>query len=496
MSIVSLVGAGPGDLSLISLKALDRIKRADVIVYDNLIAKSILNEAKLEAKLIYAGKEANNHYLKQNEINDLLIKLSKEYEFVLRLKGGDPYVFGRGGEEVEALKRENIKYEVISGITSPIAALASAGIPISHRNYASSFHIITGQESKNETNKLDYSILAKLDGSLVFMMSLNNAKTIVDKLIKFGKPKNTLLSIISRGTYMDEERYDFTLESLKEKLEKDEDFTKRIKKPALMVVGAVAGLDFRIDKEQKVKTKNILITGTRQLAKKLSKELEKVGANAINLSLIETIREKEESFKYYIDNINKYTYVIFTSPNGVDCFFDYIIEKDIDIRKLAGLKFAVIGMGTAATLKERGIIADFIPSKFTGECLATELIPNLTGDDKLVLFRAKEAGQEIIEVFKKFYIDYVDVPLYKTIVDFRRKDEFNRILEDIDYICITSGSGAKAIVEMIEDKSSLKDKLISIGPSTSGICKKYGLDIYYIAKEYSVEGIAKLVAKL
>lgn len=496
MSKVSLVGAGPGDVSLLSLRALEEIKKADVIVYDKLIPDSLLNEAKLNARLIYAGKEASKHYLKQEEINKLLIKLAKEYELVVRLKGGDPYVFGRGGEEAQALQDAGIEYELISGISSPIAAPASLGIPLSHRDYASSFHIITGQERKNGEPKLDYDLLAKLDGTYVFMMSLNNIKTIVDKLLLFGKDANTPLSIISRGTYIDKQRYDFSLGNLAKILEKDEKaFISSIKRPALMVLGEVASLNLRYNRQVSQK-KTLLVIGTRQFCKKISAEAKNRDVNIIKLSLIETIIEEEKSFSSYIRNIGQYSYIVFTSPNGVDCFFEYIKAKKIDIRSLAHLKFAVIGSGTKESLANRGIVADFMPSKFSGAYLATELVSRLKSSDKLVLFRAKESNNDIVDILKENNISYDDVALYKTIIDYRRRDELNKLIRDFDYICISSGTAARALSILLEDRKKLKDKIISIGPSTSAICKKYNLDVYKTAKEYSAKGILDVIENL
>lgn len=499
MSVVSLVGAGPGDMGLISLKALDRVKKADVIVYDNLIPFNLLNEARLSAKLIYVGKKAGEDYLKQEEINKLLADLSKEYENIVRLKGGDPYVFGRGAEEALYLMNEGVDFELVSGVSSAVSAPASVGIPVTDRKYASSFHVITGHEADNkEKSSLEYEYLAKLKGTLVFMMGLGKLRNIVESLLNFGKKRSCPVSIVSKGSLEDKKRHDFTLGQLQEGFESGSpDFKKKIEnieRPAVIVVGEAASLRLMKDEDKKLLTgKKILITGTRQMCQKMLPEIKKEGAEGLCLSLIETVLRQKQYFEEYINNISDYTHIVFTSSNGVDAFFSYLKNRGTDIRKIAGLKFAVIGKGTAQSLAKHGIIADIVPDVFTGEKLGYELLKTLKKTDRVVLFRARQAGKEIIELLENKGIDHSDVALYETIKDYRRKDELNRIIDSVDYITVTSGLGAEALYEMTDDRDKLKDKIISIGPVTSEVCKKSGLKVYKTAKEFTVEGMLESI---
>ncbi len=495
MGKLSLVGAGPGDMGLLTQKAIERVREADVIVYDHLIPASLLNEAKLEAKLIYAGKRAGNHHLRQEEINALLVKLTEEYASVVRLKGGDPYVFGRGGEEVQAMEEAGLAYEVVSGISSPIAALAYAGIPITHRDYASSFHVVTGHAREDKT--VDYRKFALSGGTLVFMMSLGNIAKIIGDLREGGLSGESAVSIISCGSMDTQSRYDFTLDSLAALLKRDKERIYGIPMPALLVVGEVAKLHFSWflkDKCQKpLFQKKILITGTRQMCRKLVPEIEKAGGSPICLSLIETRLRDEGCFAGYIENLRAYSHIIFTSSNGVDAFFGYLRQADIDQRNLSHIRFAVIGTGTAESLKKHGYRADFVPGVFTGKALAKDLLPHLHAQDKLILFRAREAGQEIIDTLEEHHIAYDDVGLYETWIDERRKEELNRLLEETDYVTVASGSAAKALVRLLEDKKKMGDKLISIGPVSTGICQSYGLKVRKTAKTFDAKGLVEAI---
>lgn len=495
MSLVSLVGAGPGLASLVSIKALDRIKKADVILFDNLIPLSLLNEARLECELIYVGKNASKHSLNQEEINKLLVELSKKYEYIIRLKGGDPYIFARGAEEAIYLKNNNVNFEIISGITSAIAAPASLGIPITYRNLNSSFYVVTATESSDRSfNRIDYELLSRLDTTLIFMMSIFNIDKIVEGLLKAGKNPESFVSIISRGTYADQKRYNFTLASLNDILKNNINFCDKIKRPALLIVGDVAGLDLQaIDENTRLINKRILIPGTRQFCKKLSKKLEEKNIESINLSIIECIRENEEKFSLYIDKITNYTHIIFTSSNGVKHFFEYIKEKEIDLRCLLKLKFIVIGPGTEEALKKYGIIADFVPSKYTTYDLANEIIKNIDKSSKLILFRSSDSAKDILKIFSENSISYTDVSLYRTIVDYRRRDILNKAVNEADYIVVSSASCIKALDILIQDKKKLEKKLISIGCITTKACNELGYDVLKTAQKYSIDGIIEVL---
>lgn len=500
---VSLIGVGPGDIELISLKALDRIKDAKVIVYDNLIPAGILNYANLDAELIYAGKMDSRHHLTQDEINELLYIKSSEKERVVRLKGGDSYIFGRGAEEVEFLNKRGIEVEVISGVSSFYSAASSLGIPITHRDLASSFHVFTGHEKEGKISYLDYELIARLNGTLVFMMSVNNIDKIVNNLVKYGKNLDTGLSIISRGTRFDEERYDFTLKELLYIFEnKSFDFTK-IKKPALMIVGDVTKFDLRskkkfIRRDNKLFGKKVLLTGTRNFCDKLSKELKILDFEPIALSLIEVIARKNDEISNYIYNIKNFTHIIFTSSNGVEIFFSYIKNINFDIRNLMNLKFVVLGKGTEQSLKKYGIFADFKSSTYNVESLAKNLLNELDLDSRVLIFRASLGDKVLNKIFSKNNIEHKDIALYDTKIDYRRKDELKRIIKEIDYIVVASSSVVDALNEFLDESEIelLDKKIISIGEYTTKKLEKNGFNVLFTSKESSIEGIVSGISKI
>lgn len=495
---VSLVGAGPGDLGLITDKGLNCIRRADAIVYDSLISPSILNEAKLSAELIYAGKRASRHHMKQKDISELLVKKAKEGKYTVRLKGGDPYIFGRGQEEVRELILEGIEYEIVSGVSSAYSVPAYAGISVTDRELSSSVHIITGREkSGKEGNTERYKNFAECEGTLVFLMGLGKLKEITEKLISYGKPAATPISVIFDGTRVSQRVIIGNLYNICEKLRK-----VYIEAPALIVIGKVVEHSRKYDwfikayKDKELFGKRILFTGSRQLIKSCKETFDESGADCIYMSLIETVREENELYISSIDNIEKYNWVIFTSPNGIKHFFEDIRSRSgLDIRRLFGLKFAVIGEGSKKKLLEYGIRADFMPEKFTGKHLAEQILKRLDKDDRVLIIRAKESSQDIPEVFSRNNINFTDTYIYKTIIDYRRKDELLRNIASTDYIVVASPSAARAVNEFIEDKKSLENKIVSIGPVTTRYCEEIGLKVLITAKIYTMEGIRDAIVE-
>ena len=395
--MVSLVGAGPGKRDYLSIEALRCIKKADVIVYDALISPSILNEAKMDAELIYVGKRADTIYKKQPEINELLVNLALSGKYVVRLKGGDPFIFGRGGEEALALKKAGISYEIVSGISSSYSVPASAGIPVTHRGAASSVHIITGHEHPAKPSEaLDFSVIAKEEGTLVFLMGLRSLGNICEKLIKNGKNEETPVAVISKGMTAKQRTVYGNLLTIKDKVRKN-----NIEAPAIIVVGDVVGVgkqicEWQSKNEKKVLSgKRILVTGSRNMADSLEKEFEQYGGETIAISLVETIPDYSDCDDIF-NNLEKYSWFIFTSANGVNIFFDRLRDLRVDIRKLANARFAVVGTSTKKALGKYGLYADFIPSKFTSKILAEELSKELTDKDKILIVRGKQ-GKKFIE---------------------------------------------------------------------------------------------------
>lgn len=491
--MVSLVGAGPGKRDYLSIEALRCIKKADVIVYDALISPSILNEAKMDAELIYVGKRADTIYKKQPEINELLVNLALSGKYVVRLKGGDPFIFGRGGEEALALKKAGIRYEIVSGISSSYSVPASAGIPVTHRGAASSVHIITGHEHPAKPSEaLDFSVIAKEEGTLVFLMGLRSLGNICEKLIKNGKNEETPVAVISKGMTAKQRTVYGNLLTIKDEVRKN-----NIEAPAIIVVGDVVGVgkqicEWQSKNEKKVLSgKRILVTGSRNMADSLEKEFEQYGGETIAISLVETIPDYSDCDDIF-NNLEKYSWFIFTSANGVNIFFDRLRNLRVDIRKLANARFAVVGTSTKKALEKYGLYADFIPSKFTSKILAEELSKELTDKDKILIVRGKQGKNFIEDKFSEMSVEFDKICIYETIQDERRADEVKRICPDVDYIVVTSGSGAIALRDMAGCEN---DNIVAIGPVTKGDCEEAGLSVKLVAEEFDARGIVDVIVR-
>ena len=491
--MVSLVGAGPGKRDYLSIEALRCIKKADVIVYDALISPSILNEAKMDAELIYVGKRADTIYKKQPEINELLVNLALSGKYVVRLKGGDPFIFGRGGEEALALKKSGISYEIVSGISSSYSVPASAGIPVTHRGAASSVHIITGHEHPAKPSEaLDFSVIAKEEGTLVFLMGLRSLGNICEKLIKNGKNEGTPVAVISKGMTAKQRTVYGNLLTIKDEVRKN-----NIEAPAIIVVGDVVGVgkqicEWQSKNEKKVLSgKRILVTGSRNMADSLEKEFEQYGGETIAISLVETIPDYSDCDDIF-NNLEKYSWFIFTSANGVNIFFDRLRNLRVDIRKLANARFAVVGTSTKKALEKYGLYADFIPSKFTSKILAEELSKELTDKDKILIVRGKQGKNFIEYKFSEMSVEFDKICIYETIQDERRADEVKRICPDVDYIVVTSGSGARALRDMAGCEH---DNIVAIGPVTKRDCEEAGLRVKLVAEEFDARGIVDVIVR-
>ena len=491
--MVSLVGAGPGKRDYLSIEALRCIKKADVIVYDALISPSILNEAKMDAELIYVGKRADTIYKKQPEINELLVNLALSGKYVVRLKGGDPFIFGRGGEEALALKKAGISYEIVSGISSSYSVPASAGIPVTHRGAASSVHIITGHEHPAKPSEaLDFSVIAKEEGTLVFLMGLRSLGNICEKLIKNGKNEETPVAVISKGMTAKQRTVYGNLLTIKDEVRKN-----NIEAPAIIVVGDVVGVgkqicEWQSKNEKKVLSgKRILVTGSRNMADSLEKEFEQYGGETIAISLVETIPDYSDCDDIF-NNLEKYSCFIFTSANGVNIFFDRLRNLRVDIRKLANARFAVVGTSKKKALEKHGLYADFIPSKFTSKILAEELSKELTDKDKILIVRGKQGKNFIEDKFSEMSVEFDKICIYETIQDERRADEVKRICPDVDYIVVTSGSGAIALRDMAGCEH---DNIVAIGPVTKRDCEEAGLRVKLVAEEFDARGIVDVIVR-
>lgn len=488
--MVYLVGAGPGDEDLMTRKGLKLLREADVVVYDNLASSSLLNEVRDDAELIYAGKRSSNHHLKQYETNELLVKLALEGKNVVRLKGGDPYIFGRGGEEGQELREAGVDFEIVPGISSSYSVPAYCGIPVTHRDFASSFHVITGHEGnhKNGVSVLNYETLAKEEGTLIFLMGLKNLPNIVASLIENGKDPATPVGVLQEGTTARQRVATGTLANIVEVVARE-----GIKTPAITVVGDVVSLRQVLDwyGHKPLSGKSVLVTGTTSMVDRLSPILKEEGAEAISFSLIRTERMRLPELDLALKEIDKYKWIVFTSANGVECFFEEMQEIRKDIRDLAHIRFAVIGDGTKKALEDHGIFCDFIPTAYSSKDMAEAMVPHIGRDERVLLLRAEEANRVLPDALKEAGIPHTCISLYHTVNDERKAEELNRLIKMVDYVTFASSSAVRAFVSMVDNLDDVKGKYISIGPVTTKTAEENGLSIEKTAVVYTARGMVE-----
>ncbi|CEN89748.1 bifunctional uroporphyrinogen-III methyltransferase/uroporphyrinogen-III synthase [[Clostridium] sordellii] len=492
---VYLVGAGPGDYKLMTLKGMECIKKSDVIVYDRLANEKYLKEAKDNCEFIYVGKASSNHALPQDQINKVITKKALEGKIVTRLKGGDPYVFGRGGEEAEFLLDNGIEFEVVPGITSAIGGLCYAGIPITHRDYSSSFHVITGHLKDDENDELNWNALANNEGTLVFLMGIANLKKISNNLIREGKSKETPVALISWATRYNQSVVTGSLENIY-----DIAIKEGVKPPTLIVVGDVVKLREKLNffENKPLFGKNILVTRARTQSSTLVEKIMDLGGNPIEIPTIKIEKvENNKELENEINNIKKYNYLILTSQNGVNIFFDKLNEMNLDLRVLANLKICAIGPATSKELKKRGIIADIVPEKFVGEAMYDTLKDMLNNNDNILIPRGSNARDFLVDKLSEI-CNVKEVYTYNTIIEDKYKDEIIGLLNDetIDYITFTSSSTVSNFIDIIgrENIDKLKGtKVISIGPITSNTAKNLGLEVYKEPSNYTINDLINCI---
>ncbi|MDD7410269.1 uroporphyrinogen-III C-methyltransferase [Fusobacterium gastrosuis] len=476
-----IIGAGPGDFELLTLKAKRVIENADCIIYDRLISPNILDLPKSTAELIYLGKENTEGGLIQDEINQTLVKKCLEGKNVARVKGGDPFVFGRGGEEIDALVENGISFEVIPGITSSISVPAYAGIPVTHRGLARSFHIFTGHTMENGKWH-NFENIAKLEGTLVFLMGVKNLDLIVSDLIKNGKSSKTPVAIIEKGATRKQRVSVGTLENILEIAKKN-----KVKSPAITIIGEVVNLRETFSWfEPKESSKKILITRDKKQAKEMSKLVLNKGGIPIELPFIEI-----EELKISTENLKKYSAILFNSPNGVKSFFKNIE----DMRILANIKIGAVGAKTKEVLESLKIVPDFMPEEYMVDRLAEEVVKFTNRNDNILIVTSDISPADLDKYNSLYERNYEKIVAYNTKKIKVAKDEINEKLEDIDIITFLSSSTVEAFYESINgDLKVLENKKIaSIGPMTSETMRKYGIKVDYEAKKYTAEGLLDVI---
>jgi uroporphyrinogen III methyltransferase/synthase len=493
--VVYLIGAGPGDPGLITEKGLSRLRICDAVVYDSLLSPRLLDEVPDQCRKIHVGKRAGRHSMKQEEINKLLVELAGEGLAVVRLKGGDPFVFGRGGEEIMALSEAGIPYEVVSGVTSAVAALASAGIPVTHRAVSRSFHVMTGHTLSEEgTLPPDFAEFARLSGTLVFLMGLGNLSLIVKGLLNQGKPGMTPAAVIQNGTLPGERTIRGTLTDIEEKVLAD-----GIESPAIIVVGEVASLDFSSTLKQPLEGSRIGVTGTDSFTVRLRKQLESLGgASECILSLSIESHRKGGKMKEAYGKLPSYTWIVFTSANGVREFFHGLLEWGYDFRSVGHVKIAAVGKGTADELQRYGFLADYIPEKYQVQDLAAGLKGMVSGDDRLLIPRSLSGSKVLNEILDETGIPYDDIVLYEVALAGTETENRAEALKHLDYLTFSSASGVEAFFREADEeiKEALAGlKVVCIGDITAKALMEQGRKADIIAGIYSIQGITEAICR-
>jgi uroporphyrinogen III methyltransferase/synthase len=485
MGKVYLMGVGPGDEELITLKAIRMLEKCTAVMYDRLASTSVLKYLKSDCEIYYCGKEPGCHYKTQEEINDMLVALAKKGHVVGRVKGGDPFVFGRGGEEALALIEENIEFEVIPGITSPISVLNYAGIPITHRGIAQSFHIFTAMTA--EKLNIDFDAVARLQGTLVFMMGFKNLEKITESLISNGKNKNTPCAVIMRGTTSKQKKVVGTLEDILVKVQKSE-----ISSPCIIVVGEVIKFNEKFNWYEKKPLfgKHICITRSKAQSKELRESLIDLGAEVLEINSIE-FENTSHNLDEYKTKFSEYDFLTLTSVNGVNIFFDYLKANEFDIRQLKA-KIAAIGPATAQAIKDRGIMPDIVADHFVAESLFEKMKEYVKPGDKILVPRSKDARPYLVEELKGIGCSVDEVFTYETLCG-KLRDE-NEI-KDVDLIVFTSPSTVKNMITMVGLETIKSKTALAIGPITAKALSEQGIEAI-ICDEYSTEGVINKLVRM
>lgn len=497
--IVYLVGAGPGDYKLISVKAKEYIEQADTIVYDRLADSRLLAWARNDVELVYVGKASSEHTMRQEDINRLLVEKAKEGKFVVRLKGGDPFVFGRGGEEALELIANELPFEVVPGITSAIAVPAYAGIPVTHRAVATSFAVITGHEdpTKGESNMRWDKLSTGVD-TLVFLMGVENLSHITAKLIENGRSAETPAAVIRWGTKPEQQVLVTTVGHAADDVAK-----AGIKAPAIFLVGDVVTLREKLAwfDTKPLFGKSVLVTRAREQASALTAKLEELGAQCLEAPAIQIAApESFAALDQAVQELGSYQWLIFTSTNGVDHFFDRLHHAKKDSRLLAGVKVAAIGVQTAAQLRKFGIYADIVPLEFRAEGIVEALAGLIEPGMKVLIPRALVARDVLPVKLTELGAIVNVVPAYRTIIgDTDGAAVAARLAAgDISLITFTSSSTVTNLLELLGPQGAQlisKAQIACIGPITAATCVEHGIRPDIIADEYTIRGLVEAISK-
>jgi uroporphyrinogen III methyltransferase/synthase len=485
---VALIGAGPGDKGLLTLKGAELLSKAEVVVFDRLVSQEILEMIPDSSEKIDVGKESGHHKVPQSEINQILLDKALEGKFVIRLKGGDPFLFGRGAEELELLVENNIEFEVVPGITSALSVPAYAGIPVSHRDFCSSVHIITGHARQDGQLEIDFESLGRLSGTLVFLMGVSSLEYIMSGLQNAGMRTDMPAAVIENGTRPTQRKIVSTISELWAKAAEN-----NIHSPAIIVVGEVCLLSDKFDwfTKRSLFGKKIAVTRPNASISALSNKLRSLGADVIEYPCIEVMEIAENHpLEEAICNIKQYGWLVFTSKNGAKIFFGKLRKMKLDSRHLGGLKIAAIGNQTAEALKNYRLIADYLPTVFDSIHLALGLSTLIKNGEKVLICRASSGSEELCEILKEKGIAFDDIAVYDTVYTNPESAALKRTLEtgQVDFVTFTSVSTVEGFVRSVGNMDYSTVTGICIGDKTAEAVKKYGIR-HYVAQQATTDSM-------
>lgn len=495
MGKVYLIGAGPGDPGLLTLKGKEILETAQVVVYDYLANKEFLSFCRRDAEIIYVGKKGGDHTLPQEKINDLLVEKVKQGLNVARLKGGDPYVFGRGGEEAEDLLQAGADLEVVPGVTSAVAAPAYAGIPLTHREYSSSVSFITGHEDPSkEGSAHNWQALAASTNTLVFFMGVKNLSSISRNLTGAGMDPETPAALVRWGTTCRQQTVEGTIADIPRVAEE-----KGIRPPALLVVGEVVRLRSKLNWFERLPLlgRKVVVTRARQQASDLVRRLEALGACCLEFPTISIEPLSDYSgVDEAITNLDMYDWLIFTSVNGVLHFWERLRQSGLDSRALGFCRVAAIGPATADALRERGIFPDFVPDKYVAESVVEGLLKLGIKNTSVLIPRAKEAREVLPRELEKAGARVSILPVYETKLAGTGGEDPRDLLDNgnIDYVTFTSSSTVRNFFSLVpaEDVREYVQNglcMACIGPITADTLREFGFEPEITAAEYTIPGL-------
>jgi len=497
---VYLVGAGPGDPGLLTVKGQECIQNADVVIYDYLASPALLKHAPSGSELIYVGKKGGDHTLSQEEINALIVEKAQAGLTVCRLKGGDPFIFGRGGEEAEVLVANAIPFEVVPGVTSAVAAAAYAGIPLTHRKLTATLAFVTGHEDphKQESN-IDWEALARGIGTLVFFMGVKNLPDITRRLVANGRSPQTPVALIRWGTTPGQQTVTGTLDNIAQRVRK-----AGLKAPAIIVVGDVVDLRNTLKwfENRPLLGKRIVVTRAREQASDLVRQLSDLGADCLEYPTIKIVPAADLSpMDAAIANLGDYAWIVFTSVNGVKYFFDRLFETGRDVRALNHLHTAAIGPATAAAMRRFGLKSDIVPKNYRAESVVEAFRRENLEGKKVLLPRAAEARPVLPIELRKMGARVDELAAYFTENVSGNTDQLIKQLEDktIDLITFTSSSTVKNFKSLLPpdkfDRLTAGIKIASIGPITTETAAQLGFEVDITAESYTIPGLCDAILK-